>query len=170
VADPINYTTKGYTIANRSVDALLGINDQVSTNQIRSSFRQPPIVALLNGNYDPKYQYTITATNLDYAVGDAGVWTVPFLHGLGFKPIVDASVAFLLDGTDTVRPLPYTYFSAGSAVTFGDAGLYIGVDSIDNIYINVKFAVLNNDGLTIASANIGNPLTFKFQLQRESTT
>lgn len=156
------------TIPNRSIYSQMGLNDQQQTQawQIANSFRSQQVATILDGNSDPQYSYIITANNIGFSSGqDCGSWTVQFLHRLSFAPVVNGSLHFSGEAVD--RPLPFLAVNPGSPTAFPELMYTVTINRVDEIYIYVDFSVLNNDGATLISANIGTPYIFKFVCQRE---
>lgn len=162
------YNTKGYVVQNRSLTSAMGLDDFLYTPPWRdaNSFRRTQATAVLDGSVDPRYTYTTTPTNIDFPTGDAASWSVPFLHGLDYKPIVQGSFYWGGDG-DLRRVMPYTLMNGQSPTSYASIGLYIGIEHVDDLYIHVRFTCLNDDGFTILLANYLEPFIFKFQCQRE---
>jgi hypothetical protein len=165
-----SYTGKLMSVTNRSVDDLAyrGMQ-QTPAWQDMNSWRRTQSATVLDGNLDDRFTYLVTTANLDFTTGDAGVWTVPFLHGLDFKPVVDASFFWGGDGSSR-RIMPYTqYYPGPTPTSYGGIAYAVEVSKVDDIYVYVDFAVLNDDGYTIFAANTGIPFTFKFNCRREAT-
>lgn len=162
------FTLDPPTIRSRSLASQMGLDEQgqVQAWQIANSFRNQSVATILDGNSDPKYTHIITTNNIGFGAGqDCGSWTVQFLHGLSFAPVVSGALHFSGEGVD--RPLPYLAVNPGTPSAFPELMYTVTLAKVDEIYIYVDFNVLNDDGATIISANIGTPYIFKFICQRQ---
>jgi hypothetical protein len=105
-------------------------------------------------------------TNFDSG-GDGGTWLVPFVHGLGYRPIVDATAYY--EGNDNIRnPLPWDVYNSNPD-DYASHDLHVGIEKVDEIYIYVRFAALNSNGYTILSANFADHFVFKFYCSTDQT-
>lgn len=162
------YSTTVRTVANRSAaDIAYATQNQQPSWQDLSSYRRSQATAVLDGASDMKFQYNPTTANIDFVSGDGGNWVVPFVHGLGYRPEVSASVYYETT-PDERHPLPWSLITRDVGV-YPEIGILVTIDTVDELYINVRFVVLNALGLSILLANFGSAFVFKFYCRSDTT-
>lgn len=158
------YTTKGYPLRNRSVVDAMALDDFLYTPAWRdsSSFRRQSTAVVLDGRTDARFQYLVNAA--DFATDNAN-FGFSFLHGLDFVPLVDGSV--FIPSDDKRRPLPFFYLRADgdSYAALPPSGLIV-VESVDDIYINIRVTLTDIFGYSFIASNT--LLTFRFYCRNEA--
>lgn len=154
------YSKTVLSVPTRSIAELAyGGQNLTPAWQDLSSFRRAQTTAVLDGSLDAKYTYAPTAANIDFTTGDGGMWVVPFVHGLGYRPIATGTVYY--ENADELRhPLPW--LQTNRDTSYGTLGMIVSIESVDALYIYVKFTIMDDTGLSLLLTNFASAFVFKF--------